>query len=712
MLFRPLHRPLAGLILLWAATAAAQQLNIDRVELMPNIPQPYDMTDWHARALAFDAYVFDFDATGQYLPLIWWDESRINAERDNFALPSYVGSNVQHPGTTGHEGITCMGAVLGATVAGIDKSDQDGQNWVIQEECYYNVASGENLVLNTVFTDTGGTFWYELAPHLFFYSLVHYYPGVGQMEDIMLNTANKWWLAGYQMGGATGTPDFDWTAFDFDTLVPVYNGLWREPDASAAMAWIGYMAYRKFGQNNHLELAEWGMQFLTDRPQSQNPSYELMLPYGAYLSARMNAEMGYSYDTHKILNWCFNPSDSRPGWGVVAETVNGYDFHGLFGSIPSGYCFAMNTFNAAGQLVPLVRYDDRYARAIGKWMLNAANNARLFYQDGLPDNLQSDPDWDADPDNVMAYEGLRRVALKAVTDKEDYGTPVGTRVEGDVGDTLVKDNTFQVLEEVATGGHDALEHIWRLHLLDGSPHSLRMYARVDDAGDADSGFDFEWATSPTGPWTHLFTVNTAANTLYYHGITGPPDSDIYLRATDNNRTGGNTSLDRLEVDRITLTADVDSLSPYGQGDDQDGRANTGFGVYGSVQVGMFGGIIRRTNNDHILQLDCIRSDVFRAQAYPTYLYYNPHGSFAWVNVEVGAAPVNMYDAVANRFLATNVTGEQTFRVEADSAVLLVLPPAGGTLAFNGNTFLVNGVVTDYSGDPTMPTSVRNWEAFD
>jgi hypothetical protein len=37
----------------------------------------------------------------------------------------------------------------------------------------------------------------------------------------------------------------------------------------------------------------------------------------------------------------------------------------------------MNTYANAMPVVALARYEDRYGRAIGKWMLNAANAARF-----------------------------------------------------------------------------------------------------------------------------------------------------------------------------------------------------------------------------------------------------------------------------------------------------------------------------------------------
>lgn len=393
-----------------AQDGQAGQIAIPSVELMPNIPEPFDMRDWKALTVAYDEFVFNFDATGEFLPIPWWDTTRYNFPRDVIGLPSYVG----HFGQTttkaqAHEAITTMPAVLGPTLIGIDKSNQNGHNWVLMQENYYNIYTGENLVLNYSTGDSGQTFWYELWPHIMFYQLVSYYPGTGTMDEIMRTTANKWYTASYEMGGDSGIPNFDYTAFDFDTLSPVDNGRWKEPDSAAGIAWLEYMAYAKFGLPQYLTGADWGMQFLENR--ASNPFYEVMLPNGAYLAARMNAELGRNYNVEKLINWCFGPSVARPGWGIVTQRWGDYDCHGLVGSLTDGggYAFAMNTFTTGAALVPLVRYDDRFARAIGKWMLNAANNARLFYSDYLPAEHQSSAFWTGDPGHVVCYEGLRKL---------------------------------------------------------------------------------------------------------------------------------------------------------------------------------------------------------------------------------------------------------------------------------------------------------------
>ncbi|NQU25923.1 MAG: hypothetical protein HQ567_31930 [Candidatus Nealsonbacteria bacterium] len=540
------------------------QRDIECVTLMPNLPQPLKIRDWRATAVAYDRFVFDFDAKGQYLPLIWLDESRVNIDRPAFGLPSYAGDPHRTEGPR-HESITCIGAVLGATVAGVDKRRQR-HDYVAMCEAYYNSSNGENLVLNGVNCRSGGSFWYEIWPHIVFYALADRHPEAGRMDAIVRATADRWHDACLAMDDGTGRSDFDHTAFNFSTMQPVDNGRWKEPDAAAGIGWIETMAWMKFRDEKYLAAADRCMQFLERR--KQNPYYEVLLPYGTLAAARLNAELGRTYDVDKLLNWCFGISDCRGGWGVIATRWHGYDCHGLLGSIDNrgGYAFAMNTFAQAGALVPLVRYDDRYARAISKWMLNLANAARLFYPGELPDGHESSAFWKDDPQGLIAYEGLRY----AWQGKGPYAT----------GDPIV----------------------------------------------------MKW---------------------------GP--------ATDR-------------------------------------------GLYGSSYVGLLGAIVRPTDDEAILQLDCLATDFYAAgsegscaagsegrcaAACPTYLYYNPHKAARQIAVDVGAEPRDVYDACTGKFLQRDVRGRTTVTIPPDAALLLVLPPSGGKVTRHGSKTLVNGVVIDY-----------------
>lgn len=384
------------------------QKRIHKVQSMPNIPQPYLMKDWKELTRTYDRFVFDFKKQGEYLPVGWWDQTHDNMNEETFGLMSYVGKFSQG-GDGSQEAINMMAAVLGATLAGIDKSNQDGHNYVKMLQTFYNKDNGENMILNNTNTVSGQSFWYELLPHVLFYGLTSYYPEVDQMEEIMRTTADQWYDAAYELGGKYNRANFDYTAFNFNKMEPFINYKWTEPDAAAGVALLEYWAYAKFKDPKYLQAARWSMDFL--QRQEENPMYEVLTYFAPYIAARMNAEAGGNYDVHKMINWIFDGgSIARDGWGVMTEKWGEYDVHGLMGSLTDngGYAFAMNTFAAAGALAPVVRYDPRYAHDIGKWMLNTANNARLFYADGIPENLQSGAAWKGGPEHVVPYEGLRK----------------------------------------------------------------------------------------------------------------------------------------------------------------------------------------------------------------------------------------------------------------------------------------------------------------
>ncbi len=344
------------------------QKDIAAVELMPNLPEPYQLVDWREKALAYDRLVFNFKASGEFLPLVWLDDSQININRTTFGLPSYVSSPHQVRGmTNSQEGVTCLGAVLGATLAGIDKSRQE-HDYVAMCEAWFNTANGMNLVLNRQRDFAGGSFWYELFPHIVFYGLVDHYPDKRRFAEIMRITADRWRQVCLDLADRGGLPDFNHLSFDFNTHKPVDNGKWREPDAAAGVAWLQYAAWMKFHDSNYLSAAENCLRFL--QGQKSNPYYEVLLPFGVLTAARLNAEHQRNYDLDRLLNWCFGISDCRGGWGVTVGRWGGYDCDGLVGSIDNrgGYAFAMNTFAQAGALVPLARYDPAYARALAKWI--------------------------------------------------------------------------------------------------------------------------------------------------------------------------------------------------------------------------------------------------------------------------------------------------------------------------------------------------------
>jgi hypothetical protein len=388
-----------------------QQINIDRIEMMPNLPQPYAMRDWNRVAGKYDSLVFDLQATGQYLPLSTIVSNTINyPEHPSFGLQSYVGTN----SLPGREAINLMPAVISATLAGIDKSDQFGYNWVLMCEEFFNKRPQENVYLNNPVSNSGNDWWYETMPNIFFYQLNYFYPNTGDFDYQFITVADRWLEAVKAMGGNDAPweqPYMNYRAFELSTMTPLDEGV-KEPEAAGAIAWILYQAYDVTGDPKYRKGAEWAMEFLDGL--TQNPSYELQLSYGAYMAARMNAELGTDYDMEKLISWCFDIGPLRQ-WGAVVESWGGIDVQGLIGEAREaypGYVFNMNGTEQAGALVPLVRYDNRFARAIGKWALNVANATRLYYSAFLPDDMEDNEDWTGtyDPNSVIAYEALREQA--------------------------------------------------------------------------------------------------------------------------------------------------------------------------------------------------------------------------------------------------------------------------------------------------------------
>ncbi len=90
----------------------------------------------------------------------------------------------------------------------------------------------------------------------------------------------------------------------------------------------------------------------------------------------------------------------------------------------------MNTFDTASALVPLVRYDPRFARAVGKWMLNAANAARLLYPDEMPAKYQAAEDLKDTVKSVIAYEAIspNRNGQPIFADRDDWGPETRGRI--------------------------------------------------------------------------------------------------------------------------------------------------------------------------------------------------------------------------------------------------------------------------------------------
>ena len=536
------------------------QREINRISMMPDFPQPYKMLDWNQITKEFDSLVYSFDTEGEFWPMIWLDDTRKNLDQETFGIFTSMGDIRQGKMVNDgmfHESLNSLGSLLGATLVGIDKSDQDGFNFVEMVQNYFNTENGWNIIMNNTGPEVallgggyGRDWWYDVYPNVLFYGLADFYPEVGITEKIQRSVAEQFFRADSILDG-----NYDFSFFDYAAMEGKTSWITSQEDAAAGHAYVLYCAYRKFGYRRYLEGAISSLSAITEL--EENRFYEILMPFGAYVAARLNAEEGTDIDPAIFVNWSFEPAVGRSGWGVLAAEWNGYDVSGLVGSIThnDGYGFLMNTFDMAWPLVPMVRYDPSFANAIGKWMLNAANAARLMYPAEIPAEHQTLPQLTEETKGVIAYEGI-------------------------------------------------------IH------HSDYDYAKELKAPIAQGD----------GP----------------NWIENNPDASQ-------------------------------------------------FSIYGSGHVGIFGGIISETNIEGILQLDLLATDFYRDEAYPSYLYYNPHSVVK--NIQLPKLDGSVYNMITKEIITDNT---EFISVAPGESVVVVLTPKDGVLEIEGDVLKINDIIVDYN----------------
>ena len=395
----------------------AQQISIPRINSMPNLPSPFLMRDWKQVAMDYDNFVFDTSRTGTYLPI-----TTISTASNGVNYPLLKTLNMDtYVGQTDHgkvaEAINILPAIVGASLVGIDKTTQLNTNWVTKIKDFFNLKNGQYVYLNSYSTGTGNDWWYEIMPNVYFYQLYALYPTIDPDFTTQFKT-----IADRELGvlfklGATlqpwNAPNMNYRAFDLISGLPNSTSV-PEPEAAGSISWLMYQAYVQTSNPKYLQGAELALDFLQN--WTTNPSYEIQLPYGIATAARMNAVEGTNYDIQKMMNWTFSSGlNTLRGWGCIVGKWNGYDVSGLIGEANDGgndYAFSMNGFQHAAALAPVAKYDKRYARAIGKWLLNLSNSSRLFYSNALPQTNQDAASYtwskQYDPKVCIPYESMKQ----------------------------------------------------------------------------------------------------------------------------------------------------------------------------------------------------------------------------------------------------------------------------------------------------------------
>lgn len=549
-------------------SSGVEQEGIEKIDMMPGSPAPYKMLDWYDKTRDFDEVIFNQQEDSQEKPFVWFDNAQRNFPQTTFGLYTVIGDVRQGPDKNNgefHEALASLGALMSAGLVGIDKADQNGINYVKMVQNYFNKDNGWNIMMNNTCAEVallgggyGRDWWYDVFPNVLYYAVSDVFPGVERADSLQKIIAEQFFRADSSMDG-----NYDYSYFDYKEMKGMRNNITPQQDAAAGHAWVLYSAYQKFGDERYLQGAISATDALYSQPESR--FYEVLMPFGAYTAARLNAETGSDYDISKILTWTFDgclADSGRTGWGIINDSWGGFDVSGIQGNIiqEGGYGFLMNTFDMAWPLVPMVRYEPQYAEAIGKWMLNAANSARLFYPYEIPDQNQWLPEMKEVTKNVIAYEGLKKTDI---FNKEE----------------------LKGISPVALGD---------------------------------------------GP----------------NWVIGQPPISM-------------------------------------------------FSIYGSAHVGIFGAIIRETNVEQILQMNCLATDFYRNAAYPTFIYYNPFSEDKEIEYFNENEAVDLYDAIQHRIVATKITNTGSFIIPANQTMLIVEIPSGSKLEREGKKTMISDVIIAY-----------------
>ncbi len=401
------------------------QKNISQINTFPSFPNNYKFIDYNEIAKELDSLVFNFANDSEaklpsyiandpttWSPMGYWhDQPRqpptynpleTGYLRRTFGLPTYVGDN--RVLSSGSEAIVTIGSVLGSTLAGIDKQNQtfNEDTYDFVEMTFASYDTGCKLVHN--YGVQGQSFWYDLFPQILFARLYSYYPNTQYMREMVLNGADQW-LAAIPNFVKDGEPNYEFVGYNVVLKSPTTTGGHIEPP-NGGLAFIFYSAYEITKDEKYLDGCKEVLNYL--QTYEKNPNYEALTDYAPYVAAILNHKYGTNYDISKFIDFIFdNDSTFRPGWAVMNDNFAGYPMHGLVGQT-GDYAFSMNSLHLPTTLMPLVKYEPRYASTMGKYMLNLVSNSRVFFAKEHPINKQSmDSYLPFDPYGNIIYEGFR-----------------------------------------------------------------------------------------------------------------------------------------------------------------------------------------------------------------------------------------------------------------------------------------------------------------
>lgn len=501
----------------FVAADRAINKNIMKVDIFPDLPANYRYFDYKAKALSLDKVVFSFANNAQAIvpdyynpsdqstwnPLGFWvDQPRQPSDynplvtgylKRSFALPTYVADNRLLSSSA--EPITTVSMVLGSSFAGIDKSKQQfgAKTYDFVEMTLKSYDTGSKLVKNVGVQ--GQSFWYDIFPQIMFARLYDMYSSTPYMKEMVLNGADEW-LEALPHFVKDGKISYEFIGYNVVLESPTLEGSdgHIEPP-NGGLAFLFYSAYQITGDEKYLNGAKQVLDYFEDYPK--NPNYEAMTDYAPYVAAALNARYGTSYDVGKMLDYVFEGDSAfRDGWSVLSGNFGGYPVDGLVGQGQRGaddYAFSMNSFHLASVLAPMVKYDVRYASAVGKYILNLVNNAKVFFPQNLSLDKQSMDNYLLfDKDGSICYEGFRANGY-AMGDAKGWGQPCDLSLYssafiGALGGIVSQTNVDGILR-IDLNNTDSFGENSYLNYLYYNPYDTNKVVRFEGGGGRYDLFD-------------------------------------------------------------------------------------------------------------------------------------------------------------------------------------------------------------------------------
>jgi hypothetical protein len=423
-----------------AASAAPNpipQLPVGNIPLMPRMPSTYSLIDWSAKAQSFVNAALSNTSLAAGMLDVYVSAAPLSAGRTVFDTVTYVGAGPKR------EVFPPMHTLLTATLLGrrgLDKGCAPGVAGL--DDCVASALqyTGDDGVINHYVRAAGdgptvatlGQLWDFVYGGILVSQVASVYPDYdgGAIGAAAVESARAWSRALAALGGGPDSlPDFNITGFNFSSMTGITDPpVYRQPSSSGGFAWLMMAALEWQRYRNATaaplpdveEALDWSLAYFAQVAANTSDFFENLVGFGALAAARSNAERNTTYDVGSMLALAFQDGslNQKHGYGVVVDVWGGLDVSGLVGFVsewdpsqPYGAggndAYFGDGFWLAGAAAPVARYNASFARAIGVWLVNLCSASRLFYEDQLPPDHQTDA-WDErNAGSVYPYEALR-----------------------------------------------------------------------------------------------------------------------------------------------------------------------------------------------------------------------------------------------------------------------------------------------------------------